>query len=282
MAILTLVLLSTVLAFAQEDPSLDNSGPGSREDDLRKPIQIGYAVITPMAATTSGLVVFETFGMRWGWDLFQAGLLPSNLTTKAIFFVDSNGRLSKNVGVSLVNPNASAENVTLTLKNEDGTTLGTTTVNVPSHQQVAKFVTELFANHRSVPRDITGTLTVSSTNPIAVMGLRFRGITFSTLPITSLTPPAPVPVFSTGVGGPSAVLLSQFVTNGGWRTEIVIGNTGTTPLTVRVDLFKSDGTPLTTTILGKTASSFTDLVVPPGGVLVLGKEEDDDDDDHHF
>ena len=66
---------------------------------------------------------------------------------------------------------------------------------------------------------------------------------------------------------------------GGWATEIVAGNAGTSSLTVRVDLFKDDGTPFTTTLDGRRASSFTNLTIPAGGVLTLAPRDRNGDDD---
>src|SRR5207244_1950104 len=156
-----LVLFSAAVALAEEH------GRQDRDDhDDKAPIQSGYAVVTPVAATTSGtaivlaaktsetaivlaaktsetvtglaattsatatgLVVFETFGMRGEGNsgTSQAGLLPPDLTTNAMMFVDSNGRLSKNLGVAIVNPNSTNANVSLTLRTDDGTHLATTT-----------------------------------------------------------------------------------------------------------------------------------------------------------
>jgi len=266
-------------------------------------LQAGYVVITS-SSTASNLVAFETFGMRDGLGTNQAGVLPSSLTTNAIMFVDTNGRLSKNLGVAIVNPNASPTNVTLTLRQSDGTQLGSITITVPAGQQTSRFVTEMFSNQPAVPKDLTGTLAITSTSPVSVIGLRFRGRNFSTLPVTNLSTPAPVPQIpapaslalstdepdlvsksvplpppSSGIGGPNAVLLPQFAAGGGWATEIVIANTGTTSMTVRVDLFKSDGTALKTTLNGTTASSFTNIVIPAGGVVVLAPRDEDGDDD---
>src|SRR5262249_18528602 len=122
----------------------------------------------------------------------------------------------------------------------------------------------------------------SSALPVSVIGLRFRGDNFSTLPVTDLSGnPGPLPAFPTaGVGGAGAVLLPQFAAGGGWATELVLMNANTTSsLTVRVDLFKSDGTPLSTTLNGTTGSSFKNLVIPAGGVLVLAPRNRDGDDD---
>jgi len=220
--------------------------------------------------------VFETFGFsRTASDTGQAGILPSGLTTNAVVFVSSSTRLSRNVGVAIVNPQSTSANVTLTLRRDDGTQFATSTIlSVPAMQQVSKFVTELFVG---LPADFVGTLTATSTSPVAVIGLRFRGGNFSTIPITNVSPAGAVPTISSGVGGAGAVLLPQFATGGGWATEIVLVNTGTTPLTVRVDLFKPDGTPLSANLNNQTSSSFTNVTIPAGGALVLAPRNNNGD-----
>jgi hypothetical protein len=280
------LLMLSVAAFASAGTIDDHD-----DHDDKAPVQSGYGVVTPVAAATegmtTGLVVFETFGLRGGGSdggASQAGVLPPDLTTNAIMFVDSEGRLSKNLGVAIVNPNSSSVNVAMTLRKGDGTSLGSTTVTVPSHQQISKFVKELFANQSSIPSDVTGTLAITSAGssnlPVSVIGLRFRGPNFSTLPVTDLSGnPGPLPQIATGVGGPGAVLLPQFAADGGWATELVLGNTGATSLTVRVDLFKQDGTPLTTTLNGQTASSFINLTIPANGVITLAPRDREGDDD---
>ena len=65
------------------------------------PVQSGYAVITPSA---DGLVAFETFGQIHGNETLQAGVFPANLTTDALLYVSTSGRLSRNLGVAIVNP----------------------------------------------------------------------------------------------------------------------------------------------------------------------------------
>src|SRR5206468_4062492 len=125
------------------------------DEDDRGPIQIGYAVITPTGANTSGLVVFETFGERRGADTTQAGVLPTDLTTDAILFVNANGRLSRNLGVAMTNPGSTEANITLKLRREDGTVIGMKSITLPTKRQIASFVTELFAGESSIPRDFT-------------------------------------------------------------------------------------------------------------------------------
>jgi len=280
-----IVLFSAVLAVAQGGP--DKSDKSDDHND-RVPVQSGYAIVTPVVATTSGtatgLVVFETFGMRGGQGgTTQAGVLPPDLTTSALMFVDSSGRLSKSLGVAIVNPNSSDAGVTLTLKKGDGTTAASTTLTVLSKHQTSKFINELFAGTPSVPSEITGTLAITSSGtgslPVSVIGLRFRGSNFSTLPATNLAPVSPAPASASALLGPGAVLLPQFAAGGGWATELVMVNSNSTPMNVRVDLFKPDGSPLTATLNGTSASSFTGLTIPANGVLTLAPRDSHGDDD---
>ena len=88
-----------------------------------------------------------------------------------------------------------------------------------------------------------------------------------------------MPTIGPGVGGAGAILLPQFAVGGGWATEIGIVNTGSTALTVRLDLFKPDGTALTATLNGTAASSFTGLTIPAAGVLTIAQRNPNGDDD---
>jgi hypothetical protein len=242
-------------------------------------IKQGYAVITPTSTETSGLVAFETFGERRGFDVEQAGVLPSTMTTHSALFVNASGRLSRNVGVAIANPAPTPATITLNLRDNAGKNVGTTSFSLASHQQTARFVTQLFASQSAVPRDLTGTLDISSNVPIAVVGLRFRGLNFSTEPATVLAPPSGVPVISPSIGGPASVILAHFATGGGWASEIVMANVGSIAITVRVDLFATDGTPLTATLNGQTNSSFIGITIPAGGVVTLAPLDADGDSD---
>jgi hypothetical protein len=278
--ILILILSMTTAVLAE------GRGEGKDDHDDKAPVQAGYAVVTPSAGATS-LVAFETFGLRDHGNnnsAAQAGLLPPGLTTSSMLFVDSSGRLSKNLGVAVVNPNSASITLAMTLRKSDGTQLATTNLTVESKKQVSKFVTELFATRSDVPSDFVGTLTVTSSGssplPFSIVGLRFRGQNFSTIEVTNLAPvTTALPSLATGVGGAGAILLPQFAAGGGWATEIVLVNTGSAGVTARVDLFKTDGTALSTALNGVTASSFTNIAVPAGGVVILAPRNEDGDDD---
>ena len=277
MFVTAILLLPLIAATSMSIPG--RTQENAYKDHDKDPIKAGYAVITPTSAATEGLVVFATFGERHGTGATQAGVLPAEMTEHAMLFVSTCGRLSRNLGVAIANPGATVANVTLTLRDDEGATVVTKTFEVAPLTQAAKFVTQLFDTHPDIAKDFTGTLDIASDEPVAVIGLRFRGANFSTLPATNLSPPLDVPVISTGVGGPDAVILAQFATGGGWATEIVIANSGADDLTVRVDLFGQDGTPLVATLNGESKSSFTDILVPAGGVVTLAPRNWDGDSD---
>jgi hypothetical protein len=241
-------------------------GPVPNDADDPSPIRAGYAVITPSGG--AGLVVFETFGQRRGNETVQAGVLPANLTKRALVFVNTSGRLSRNLGVAVSNPGSAAAHLELTLRDEEGKVVATATSEVAARNQIALFVTELFAAHNLVSRDLTGTLEIVSDVPVAAVALRFRGLNFSALPVTSLSDTFQVPEISTGVGGPGAIILPHFATGGGWATEIVIANPGAAEASGRVDLFARDGSPLTAVLNGRSGSTF-DFKIPAGGIFTL-------------
>jgi hypothetical protein len=246
---------------------------GFAADDGRS-IQVGYAIVTPISPVpTNGIAVFETFGLRWFGGAAEVGLLPSEMTTQAMIFVRASERLSRNMGIAVANPAGAPTSVTMTLRDTEGTVIASKTIMMTAFQQTARFVSELFAD--ADLRDFTGTITITSTNPVALAGLRFRGVTFSTIPITSLMGPMAVPAVASGVGGPNAVILAHFAAGGGWASKIMIVNTTPVPVTVRVDLFRQDGNPLVTELNGQARSSFTGLVIPPQGVLVLAPGDGD-------
>jgi hypothetical protein len=294
--ILSLVLLST-FSFAEE-PSEKERGksgekpeksekpekpekPGRPDDhDDKGPIQAGWAIVTPMTVTTgassSSLVVFATFGFKRGEETLQAGLLPSDLSKESLMFVSASGKLSRNMGFAIVNPNNTAASVEMTLHDEEGQVIGASkTITVASGNQKAEFVTSVFADRPEVPKDFTGTVSLKSNMAVSMTGLRFRGANFSTIPITNLSQAFPAPERGAGVGGPNAVIVPQFATGGGWATELVLVNTGGQKITVRVDLFKPDGTPMTVRLNGEEKNSFTDIVIPGGGVFELSPKDSD-------
>jgi hypothetical protein len=249
-------------AYAQTDDH-DDSGP----------LQMGFVVITPPAEFADKLIVFETFGLKAGTQILQASVIPGNLTTNAMIFVNKSPGLFRDIGLALVNPGSLVATIRLTLRRSDGLFVWRKPpFVVRPRQHTARFVSELFADVLpTVPEDFIGTLFLESDTPVSLTVLRFRGFTFSTLPYTNLAPSNSVPVIYPGVGGPGAILLTQFVAGAGWASEIVIVNDSDKDLIgLRVDVFKQDGTILTTRLNHESKSTFfINQVIRPGGVFIL-------------
>ena len=77
------------------------------------------------------------------------------------------------------------------------------------------------------------------------------------------------PRISMLVGGNGAIMLSQYATNGGWKTQVIIENPSSTPRTARVDFFDATGAPLTVQFQNGSGSSFTDISIPAFGTFAL-------------
>src|SRR6266404_141561 len=151
-------------------------GTGQTQDDHDDagPIQAGYAVVTPSNPGTTGIVVTQTFGFRSTGEVRQAGTAPTPLVTSAVMFVDVSDRLSKNLGVAIVNPNNANADVILTVRKDDGTPVATKTINIATRRQVLQYVTETFPKPAAggfsgdsiLPAEFIGTLVINSNVPI--------------------------------------------------------------------------------------------------------------------
>jgi len=263
--LLTLVCfaaLSTV-AFAQTDDHCDTC-----------PVSVGYAVVTPTSQVgplgiIGGLIAFETVGYRSQFPALQAGVLPATLTNRLNLFANASIQVSLNVGVAITNPNSTPAAITMTLRNAAGIVTGSNSITIAPLQQTAEYVSQFFANVPNILPNFSGTLTITSNTPVGVLALLFNGSTFTTLPITSLSTTAAMPTIAPNIGGTYSVLLPQFVANGGWASQIVVMNSSFLPVSVRIDLFNQNGTPMAATLNHQTASSFLNLVIAPGGVITF-------------
>jgi hypothetical protein len=230
---------------------------------------LSTGVLAQTPGSPGGLVVFETFSSGFVTNATEASVLAGAMTTRSVLFSSASTRLSRTLGLAIANPGSTAANVTMTLRRgSDGVFTASRTIQVGARQQVSDFINDLFASVPGITPDFDGSLLVTSDTPVALVALRFRGPNFSTLPIISISSQSAVPQVATDVGGTDAVILPHFAAGGTWASEIVINNTTTVPKAVRLDLFKKDGTPLTTTFNGRQGSSFQDWIIPAEGILI--------------
>jgi hypothetical protein len=160
---------------------------------------------TTVVVPALGVAEIQTQGggpLTTGWVLVQS---DQNLTGIAIFgLLDGSGNSITEVGVpaalplgsmsvfaqngpttstgvALANPNNTAANVTLTLKDSNSTELAQTSVTIPPMGHLAHYASELFS--AIPPGEFQGKIEVLSTQPLAGITLRQRGSVFTSLPI---------------------------------------------------------------------------------------------------
>ena len=198
------------------------------------------------------------------------------MTTKGVLAVTTNRAVGRDLGLALVNPynpNNGDANVILTLRDAQGTVVGAPrNMTLKPLEHKSQFISEFFSD-RAELQDFTGTVTFESSLPLAVVGLRFRGENFSTLPVIPLGPITAVPALAGGAGGAGTFILPQFAIGQGWASEVVVVNYSNESHSVQVDFWAENGQPLTVGMNGQTASTFTNVVVPAGGILILSPRD---------
>jgi subtilase family serine protease len=226
-------------------------------------IRTGYAVITP-DSNSSLPVPTVTFGVvSNGIVQAQAGISPSGMMTDGSLFADVIPGIGRDLGVALVNRQANAIVVNLTLRDAAGNAVGSpVSVSLSPNQQVARFVSELFSTG-ILGAGFRGSLRLQSTNAFGALGLRFSGAEFSTLPVV---------VTSSDSGSGSVLTLPQFAIGGGWATQIALVNNGASANSGRIDLYDSAGNPMPVTMNGLAQSGFT-YSIPAGGVFLLAPRD---------
>jgi hypothetical protein len=83
--------------------------------------------------------------------------------------------------VAVVNPSAVATTVTVVVRDSVGVTLGTTTVSLAAKGKRALFLRDLPGLASMAGRRGSAEFTVTAGN-VAVLGLRFNGIAFTSIP----------------------------------------------------------------------------------------------------
>jgi subtilase family serine protease len=225
-------------------------------------IRTGFMTITPDTNTPAPTPTV-TFGIVSGGIVqSQAGVSPTPTITDGSFYANVIPGIGRNLGVAMVSSGSVTNTVTLTLRDVNGNTTGNpVTISLAPQHQLARFVNELFSS-TVVGSSFLGSLRIQSSSPLGVLGLRFTGVEFSTLPVA---------VNSTS--GPSTpLLLPQFAMGGGWATQLALVNNNGATISGRIDIFDASGNPMVVTLNGLTQSSFS-YSVPAGGTFVLAPRD---------
>ena len=243
-------------------------------------IGVGYVVITPTLGPGSGLTALETIANQQDSTVATTILSSTPLSTKATIIVNvgtgqnlvattaqitgtggitlgslfanpTNAQLTSagsstvplfsNTSISILNPNLTTVTITGTVTDSQGTSTALPSFTLGSLQQMSQFLNQFLDSATSITLPLNGAVTFSSNMPVAFTAFQFSGSSFATLPVVSGQTTASIPTLAPGIGGTGALLLPQFVSGGGWASQISIANLTNVQQTVQVDLFGSDG-----------------------------------------
>jgi hypothetical protein len=253
-------------------------------------IRSGFAVVTPVSGNVAGLIASETLINHTGVAVDHAVVAPSPLITSASLVV-ALGPLGENTtAIAIANPSSGSGGINLLLTDQAGVVVTSVTVPLGPFEQFSRFLNEFFPTQPASTEQLL--LTVSSELPIALLALNFQNGDFGTVPLTSLSPPTPVPVqpvtssisslpgfglgfapsvtpasrFSntptTSIGGAGSLVFAQVVEGGGWSTNIAIGNTSAAPQSIRIDFFA----------IGFDTLSVVNVTIQPRGLFIFSTD----------
>jgi hypothetical protein len=186
-------------------------------------LTVGYARVQPNTGSTTP-AGYLTFSYRTNGVLVSETSVPisSPIAMGRIYSVVGNfgpGELPTNTGVAMVNPSSVPVTVTFYFTDASGQNFGNNSFVLQPNSQIAKFVNEAPFNCCGSGGVMNGTMTFSSTVPVAVIALQGstnqRGeFLMTTLPVTDLSV-----ALSTDV-----LFFPHYAVNGGWETDIVLVN----------------------------------------------------------
>ncbi|HUO28864.1 MAG TPA: hypothetical protein VMU80_06595 [Bryobacteraceae bacterium] len=188
--------------------------------------------------------------------LSDTGANASTLTWDETTFVTA---------VAVVNPGSTAANVTVTLYDNSGNTIGTSVIALPPNGKTATTLRSLPGLAGMIGKRGSA-LFSSSTGSVAVLGLRFDGLAFTSIPTTG----------AAGTTAKSSVL-PQFAFGGGWYSALYFTNLTGSPVSFPVNFVSDAGAPLDVPALGGSTTNVslaahgTALIEAPNvGSLVEG------------
>jgi sugar lactone lactonase YvrE len=214
-------------------------------------VQTGYAVVTLDSGDIipSGTLIFQyrqNEGMPNERLVTETGVGAMAATTKARIYIE---RAGSDTGIAIANPGNPATSVVLELMDRQGTSLGTTSVDLPADGHTAQLAWQLFPD---LPQGFTGICEIRSQVPVVPVTLllttnKRNDFILTTLPVADLT--------RTPVPGP--VIFPQIAFGSGYSTRLIlIGTTPSQSSSGTLRLYQSSGAPLSVSLAGQTGDQF--------------------------
>jgi hypothetical protein len=225
----------------------------------------GTAVIEApnVGSLVQGYAAFTLPAGVFGYGVFRQSV-PGQLDQEAVVPLSDATAISNTLiwdetnlitAVAIVNPSATANTVQVTLWDENGNTIGTSSVALPAYNKTALTLRSLPGLGGMVGKRGSAQFSVSSGN-VAVLGLRFDELAFTSIPTAT--------VAAAALSRPS--VLPQFAFGGGWYSALYFTNMTGSPASFSVNFTSDAGTPLTVPSVG---GSTTQVNLPANGSAVI-------------
>lgn len=221
--------------------------------------QSGYASMLCTSAVDAA--VLYSFYMAGGKKTSEATVFPSRAGTAVQILSDMRGGAA--TGIAFANDTDQDQTYTVSVYDANNTLIGTAQQALARRSNLAKFVNELVA----VPENTYGPVIVSGAAPVSIIGLRFTGSVFTTIPGTLLSAPAgtsPVSVAGAYTAHKSGFETASFTSGQTLRLYTLRTNTQPTALTVSAN-YKVTG-PGTYVLTNSTVASAS---APPAGTFLF-------------
>ena len=253
----------------------DRGGQSVTSSGTGETLRVGYGRIRADAGSTtpSGIAIFQ-FRDGEGVLISEAGVPAAEAVQEGRIFAEVNGPV--NSGLAIANPNDVPAFIQFYFTDASGTRFADGNFELGGHEQTAKFLDQ--APFNGGP-SVLGTLTFTSSVPIAVVAL--RGFTNEAGEFLMTTLPV-APLSSTSS---DTVYFPHFADGSGWVTQVILVNPTDRTITGTVGfLGPGSGTTAAPPVIltlddGRTGSSFDYSIAPrsaqrfttanpPGGAAV--------------
>jgi hypothetical protein len=229
--------------------SLASRGTAVIEAPNVGPLSQGYVSVS-MPDGVQGYGVFRQSTGR-GDQEAVVPLSAATATTSTLVWDET----TFNTGIAIVNPSSVDGTLVVALWDKQGTGIGAATIPLPAMTKVVAPMRNLPGLAGVVGRQGSASFTVTSGN-VAVLGLRFGGLAFTSIPTANNAAALPA----------GNAILPQFAFGGGWYSALYFTNTTSNRVMVPVNFVSDNGAPLYVPALN---GSFTMVSLDPHGTAII-------------
>jgi hypothetical protein len=237
-----LLLAITYSSLPPADPVLVSTV----ERSLEPGASFSFATTGPDDVGTVGWAQMLADGDISGFAVFrqrvqreQEAVVPleTHNSNSYVLWFNNSGDFS--TGLAVANSSASAASIPVIVRDEAGNQIGTETLELPAMGHISGALTDIIGNTGGKVGSVE--FRTPPGGQISVLGLRFNGISFTTIPVLDRpVQTATAPLSSLIPAGSGAQLASGHY----WGTTITLVNKGNFPARTKLDFFDNQGNPL--------------------------------------